>query len=106
MMTTLAPSAVSRCAVAQPMPDAPPVTTARRRAIRPAEALPPRSVTSAEPDTAVDSDRLPGHVRRVGREQPGDCAGDVGAGSVPGQRNARCDQSNLLVERRACGAGP
>src|SRR6266702_8553987 len=99
--TTRAPSASSRERVARPIPEAPPVTRARRPAIRPAGRC-----CSAEPDTAVDPDRLPGDVGSVTGGQPRDGAGDVRAPAVPSQRHAAPDQVDLLLERRARGGGP
>src|ERR1022692_1127708 len=96
--TTPAPSASSRRTVASPMPEAPPVTSARRPAIRPAWSL-------AEPDATVHPDRLAGHVAGVAGRQPGDGAGDVGAGAVPAQRHAVPHQADLLLERGTSGRG-
>src|SRR5258708_37944832 len=85
-----------RRAVASPIPEPAPVTSARRPAIRPSRAAP-----SAEPDTAVDPDRLPGDVAGVAGKQPCDRTGAVRAGAVPAQWHARDDKLHLMLKRRA-----
>src|SRR6266700_6796885 len=99
--TTRAPSASSREIVASPIPEAPPVTRARRPAIRPAAPC-----GSTEPDTAVDPNRLPGDVGSVTGDQPRDRARDVRAAAVPSHRHTAPDQVDLVLERRARGGGP